>query len=109
MNRLLQFLFIAVWIAGAVLGRLPVQPPVSAPEDESLYLLVNTDHTRLGMDRTQIVLTVETPWRSEWRATAPMPKMLVPNRSEESPSASQSEVPAPSLVPFVICSFASLL
>lgn len=102
MTRLAQVLVLAVWIAGAAIGVLTVQssPPSSA--NESLTLLLDTDYAHLGVDRTHVVLAVTTPWQSEWRMAAPRPKRLVQPRSEEAPSAPQSEAP---VAQTVVCFF----
>lgn len=108
MKRLVQILFVAIWIVGTVVGGLDVWSSGPALEEGSLHLLVDTDHARLGANRSHVVLTIKSPWRSWWRVTAPIPEILAPDRSEK-PPPSHAEAAAPSsALPPVIRSLASL-
>ena len=108
MKRLVQILVAAIWLAGAVAGGLDVRPSTPAPEEQSMHLVIDADHARLGVDRNRVVLAVETPWHSDWRVAAQMPERVASN-SPEDPPRSQSKADAqPSIVTFVIRSLASL-
>lgn len=107
MQRLVQLLVVAAWIAGAVVGGLPDQPTASAPTDESAHVLVDTEYAQLEVNRSRTTLTITTPWQSTWRATAPTPAMIAPNRSAERARA-EAAAP-PSVVSFLIRSLVSLL
>jgi hypothetical protein len=101
MIRPAKVLVLVVWVVGAVLGGLTVQPSPPPSADESWTLLVDTDYMDLGVTRTQAVLVVTTPWQSEWRAAAPLPDRRDRSRSEK--AAPQSEVPtAHPVVAFLI-------
>lgn len=98
MKRLLQFLVVAAWIAGALVGGLPDRPTASVPADDPAQLLVNTAYAQLKVNRSHAILTITTPWQSTWRTTAPTPAMLTPNRPT---NRSRSDAAAPpSVVPF---------
>ena len=120
MKRLVQTLVAAIWIVGAVAGDLDVRSSEPVPEEPSMQLVIDTDHARLGVDRTgpspggivqirtRVVLAVETPWHSEWRVAVPMPKMFVPSRSEEPPCSPSEPEAQPSVITFVIRSLLPL-
>jgi hypothetical protein len=108
MKRLVQLLVAAIWLAGAVAGGLDVRLSTPAPEEQSMQLVIDADHARLGIDRNRVVLAVETPWHSDWRVAAPMPTPLVPNRPENPPRSQSEPESQPSIVIFVIRSLAAL-
>ncbi len=108
MKRLVQTLVAAIWIVGAVAGGLDVRSSEPVPEEPSMQLVIDTDHARLGVDRTRVVLAVETPWHSEWRVAVPMPKMFVPSRSEEPPCSPSEPEAQPSVITFIIRSLLPL-
>lgn len=102
MIRPAKVLVLVVWVVGAVLGGLTVQPSPPPSADESWTLLIDTDYMDLGVTRTQAVLVVTTPWQSEWRAAAPLPNQGDQSRSEHA-AAPQSEAPtAHPVVAFLI-------
>lgn len=107
MKRLVQILFIAAWLVGAVAGHLPRQPSASGAEDGSMHLLVDTEYARLGADQSQIVLSVELSGHAEWRATAPMPALLAPKWSE-APSSQSGTAAQRAVVTFLIYSLSLL-
>lgn len=96
MKRFVQILFVAIWLAGAVVGGLPAQRSVADAQDESLQLLVDTDYAQLAISQSQIVLTFGRAGDSQWQVRISLPKMLIPNRSQEAPA--QPATPAPSSV-----------
>lgn len=101
MIRPAKVLVLVVWVVGAVLGGLTVQPSPTPSADESWTLLIDTDYMDLGVTRTQAVLVVTTPWQSEWRAATPLPNQGDRSRSEK--AAAQSEAPtAHPVVAFLI-------
>jgi len=108
MKRLVQILVVAIWVTGAIVGDLDMQPSKPVSEEPSMQLVIDTDHAHLGIDRNRVVLAVETPWHSVWRVAAPMPKMFVPSRSEEPPCSQSEPENRPSIVPFVTRSLLSL-
>jgi len=108
MKRLVQILLVAIWLVGAAVGGLDAKPPEPASEETSMQLVIDTDHARLGVDRNRVVLAVETPWHSDWRVAAPMPKMFVPSRSEVPPCSQSKPDAQSSIVTFVIRSLLSL-
>lgn len=108
MKRLVQILVAAIWLAGAVAGGLDVRPSTPAPEEQSMHLVIDADHARLGVDRNRVVLAVETPWNSDWCIATPMPERLVPNHPENPPRSQSEPESQPSIVTFVIRSLASL-
>lgn len=105
MQRLVQFVFLVVWVVGVVAGGLAVQPPASDRPEEPLYVLTETSHAHLGVACEHIVLAVDAPRQSEWRFSAPIPEPFAPCRSEETSSAPGPDADAavhPSVVSFFI-------
>jgi hypothetical protein len=107
MKRLVQLLLVAAWIVGAVLGDLPQRSSASGAEDASMHLLVETERAQLGVEKSRVVLTVETPWHSQWRVTAPLPEILTPDPVTEPSSRSETAAPSP-VCPSLIRSFVPL-
>lgn len=87
MQRLVQFVFLVVWVIGAVTGGLTVQSPASDRAEEPSHVLMDASHARLSVAREHIVLTVGAPRWSEWWLSVPLPGPFLPCRSEEAPSA----------------------
>jgi hypothetical protein len=109
MIRPAKVLVLVVWVVGAFIGGLTVQPSPNPSADESWTLLVDTDYMNLGVTHTQAVLVVTTPWQSEWRAVAPLPDRRNRSRSEEAASAPPSEAPvAKTIVAFFLRSLVPL-
>jgi len=84
-----------VWVVGAILGGITVQPPSNPTADESWTPLIDADHMRLGVTCTHAVLVVTPPWKSEWRATIPLPGRRDRSRPGDASAASKSKPPAP--------------
>jgi hypothetical protein len=107
MKRFVQILVAAIWLVGAVVGGFDVHPSAPISEEPSMRLVIDTDHARLGVDRSRVVLAVETPWQSRWCVAAPLPEILTPNRSTKTSSRSETAAPS-SIFPSIIRSFAPL-
>lgn len=73
MERLGQILFLLIWMAGAVLGGVVVEPSEPPSTEESPHVLAESRYVNLGITRERVILTVKPPWRSEWRLSAPLP------------------------------------
>jgi len=107
MTHLSQFLLVAIWMVGAVVWGLPSESSTSPPETESYQWLIDTDRVRLGLDRSRVVLMIETSGPSDWRVSASVPAQLAPDRTGE-PSAAHGSEAAP-VLPSIIRLVGSLL
>lgn len=89
MKRLVQLIFLVVWLAGAVTAELTIQTPEPNAAGDNVHLLAETDRADLGVKGDQVILIVETPWHSEWRIAAPVPAFLAAHLRDEAESAAR--------------------
>lgn len=99
MNRLGSLVFLTIWLVGLFTGGLSVHS--TAPNDSSP--LSDTERVRFTMGDDQIVLRIKTPWQSEWRFAASLPKIFALKWEEKPPAtptspSSSSQRPVGSLL-----------
>ena len=88
MQRLVQFVFLAVWVIGAVTGGLTASDRAEEPS----HVLMDASHARLSVAREHIVLTVGAPRWSEWQLSVPLPEPFLSRFSHERRSETQEAV-----------------
>ena len=109
MQHLVQFVFLVVWVIGAVTGGLTVQSPASDRAEEPSHVLMDASHARLSVAREHIVLTVGAPRWSEWQLSVPLPEPFLSRCSEEASSASGPDANATAHSTVVSCFIRPLL
>ena len=107
MNRLAKLFLVVVWIAGTAVWGLPDEPPAPPLKEKSVRWLVDTDHARLGVNRSHVILVIESSGPSNWRVSAPLPQRSVPDRPGESATGQRPDVPL--IVSFILRLVGSLL
>ena len=105
-QRLVQFVFLVVWVIGAVTGGLTVQSPASDRAEEPSHVLMDASHARLSVARERIVLTVGAPRWSEWQLSVPLPEPFLSRfsheRRSETQEAVQDAICAPQAMPRIV-------
>ena len=109
MQRLVQFVFLMVWVIGAVTGGLTVQSPAADRAEEPSHVLMDASHARLSVAREHIVLTVGAPRWSEWQLSVPLPEPFLSRCSEEASPASGPDANATAHSTVVSCFIRPLL
>ena len=107
MNRLAKLFLIVVWIAGTAVWGLPDESSDPPPKEKSVRWLVDTDHARLGFNRSHVILVIENSGPSNWHVSAPLPQQSVPDRPGESATGQRPDVPL--IVSFILRLIGSLL